>query len=506
MKKDPSTCDTASNTRAVDEPDKDRAGFRRACLIVLILAPVLYSLLINLNALDNPPAWDSAVTVSPAAITLADRDFDVWEVAQLPSSPEGGPSTHATSIYTIGLAALIALLGPANAFYVAHVFSIALVGAFSVATYLLARERASAGVSALAAVAVSVIPLVVQQAADVYIDLPLAVIATFACWTACRRWFWWTAALILLGVAVKTSGVFLMPLLFFARPVHKPLRRHVAHVAGAGLVAMIPFLLTLLTTHRFSGSGTGNPFTDPTLLRSTMSLLVLTTDVFIILSIYLLVVYGRTRSRRVDRLTEASLIVVIGFFAVHLATMVLSATIVVLPRYYIAILPAVLVALLPSDLQTVGRRSRSHLVATGFFIVLAMFSILNVRGDFYPRADDDFYVIAERSTRAQQYLELQMIGTRELVATGLPILVERQVFFQVQYPEMGYVDEVPEEVIPVFIEPVTQLPDEFAMLIERRYANPLVPFEEEAQDLGYELAYRELRVSQFESQLVVASR
>lgn len=71
---------------------------------------------------------------------------------------------------------------------------------------------------------------------------------------------------------------------------------------------------------------------------------------------------------------------------------------------------------------------------------------------------------------------------------------------------MGYVDERPADVTPVFIEPVNALPDEFAMLIETRVTNPLVEIEKAAVELGYELTYRDFRVGPYRSQLVIASR
>jgi hypothetical protein len=474
-------------------------------VVAVLLVPVLYALVVNWNALDNPPAWDSAVTVSPAAITIVETDFDVWEVAQMPSSPEGGPSTHATSIYTIGLAVLIAIFGPATAFTVAHVSSVILVGGMSASTYLLARERASMAVSALAGVTASVLPLVMQQAADVYIDLPLAVIATLAVWTATRRWFWWTVALVFLAVAVKTSGLFLVPLILFAKPAGKPWARHLLQSAGAGVIAVLPFVPVFLTTHRFS-TESSEAFFNPILLRSTVSLLFLTIDVFVILSIYSLVIYGRARSGALDRATKSSVIAVSSFFVVHIATMVISATIVILPRYYIAIMPAVLAALLPTEQQRHAEHKGRYWAAVAVVSGLALFSIVNVRGDFYPRPDDDFYVIAERSTRAQHYLELQMLGTQKLVSTELPLVVERQVFFQLEFPDMGYVEATTTDVIPIFLEPDAELPETFAMLIERRHANPLIAVEEEASAMGYDLHYEDVSYGPYRSQLVIASR
>lgn len=490
-------------TTAASHDHGRHPGRRPVIVTAVILASLVYALIVNLDALDNPPAWDSAITVSPAALTIVESDFDVWEVAQLPSSLEGGPSTHATSLFTIGLALLIWLFGPSSAFYIAHLTSIALVGALAAATYHLARLRSSARVSALAAMAVSFLPLVIQQASDVYLDLPLAVIATVACWAACRRHFWATAVLVLLGIAIKTSGVFLFPLLLLARPIGQTVRRHLVQVLGAGTVALIPLLASLATTHRFDDGG---PSFDPTLIRSTASTLLLTTDVFVLLSIYVLVVYGRVRSRNLDRATRASLIVVTGFFAIHTATIVLSGTIIILPRYYIAVVPAILVALLPTEENAKDPRSPARKASLGLVLVLAIFSLINIRGDFYPLPDHDFYVIAERSTRAQDLLELQVLGTRELISTRLPMLVERQVYFQLSYPYMGYVDETPDDMTPVFFESPDDLPEKFALLIERRFANPLVLIEEAALEQGYRLDYETLSVGPFQSELIVASK
>ena len=485
-------------------PPQAQPRFKRIVIAGAILIPVLYALIINLPALDSPPAWDSAITVSPAALEMVSLDFDIWQLAQLPSSPEGGPSTHSTSIYTIGLALLISWLGPALAFQLAHWVSIALVGGLAGATYLLARERATIYMSALAAGSVGVVPIVVQQASDIYLDLPLAILTTLACWAAVRRRFWLTSALVLAGIAIKTSGVFLLPLILFARPDERSWPRHITFSAVAGLLATIPFAVVIATTHRLS-TGVTLSMTLP-LLRSSAALLILTVDVFLVLALFFLVTYGRGRGGTLDRPSLVASITVGSFFLVHVATMLLSGTIAILPRYYIVLLPTVICALLPARQHHTEERPPVHTVATALLVVFAVFSILNVRGDLYPRPDDDFYVVAERSTRAQDLLELQVQGTRQLVATELPLLIERQVHFRLLYPGMGYVEETPEDVTSVFIDPPRDLPDRFAMLIERRFTNPLVPIEEAAIEEGYTLEYTDLQVGPFESQLIVASR
>jgi 4-amino-4-deoxy-L-arabinose transferase-like glycosyltransferase len=183
---------------------------------------------------------------------------------------------------------LLELFGAASGFYVAHLVSIALIGALSAATYLLARGRLSIRTSALIAVAASTLPVVIQQSADVYLDLPLAVITTLACWATARRRFWLTVGLVFVGVAIKTSAVFLLPLILMARPLKRPVRTHVVYAALAGVLAFLPFLPAFLTTERFD---TGVTFaTQRTLLQSSISMLVLTVDVFLVMAIFVLVV------------------------------------------------------------------------------------------------------------------------------------------------------------------------------------------------------------------------
>ena len=474
----------------------------RVVFALVVVVPLAYASLVNAQTLDNPPAWDSSTTVSPAALTIVEYGFNVWEVAQLPSSLEGGPSIHSTSVYTIGLAALIALVGPVSAFYLAHVGSIMLIGFLSAATFLLARERSSLYVSALAAVTISIMPVVVQQAADVYIDLPLAVIATLACWGASRRRFWLTTVLVILAVAVKTAAVFLIPLIFFARPTATPARRHLGRATLAGLLALVPFFVAFSTTDRFDQGG--QLADNLGLLGSSAAMLLLTTDVWIMVVVFLIVTYARARTRELDRPTMSAVLTMLGFIGVYGGTAVLSGTIAILPRYYIVLLPMMLVAVLPGE-HSKGRRPVAIVAGVGFVLVLAIFSLLNVRGDYYPYPDDEFYVLAERSTRAQELLELQIVGTRELVATGLPLVVDGPTHFRLRYPDMGYVDQTPDHVMSTF-QRLEQLPDEFATLIERRFGTSLLAIEERALDEGYVLTYEDLTYRGFDSQLIVARR
>lgn len=58
-------------------------------LLALILV-----LALKWPTLDQPPVWDTAMGLFPAAITLAGNGFDVIELLGMPDYFEGGPNTH----------------------------------------------------------------------------------------------------------------------------------------------------------------------------------------------------------------------------------------------------------------------------------------------------------------------------------------------------------------------------------------------------------------------------
>lgn len=469
-----------------------------------VILPLVYALMVNLPALHSPPAWDSSTTVSPAALTMVELDFDIRQLANMPGMLEGGPSTHSTSIYTISLALLLEWFGTTSGFYIAHLVSILLIGALSAATYVLARERSSVRTSALVAIAVGTLPVIVQQSSDIYMDLPLAVVTTLACWATVRRRFWLTVGLVFVGVAIKTSAVFLLPLILMARPLRRPIRTHVIY-SGIGLgIAILPFLPAFLTTDRFDRSMTFER--QLTLLGSSVSMLVLTVDVFVMMAAFALVAYGRSRVRTDDRVSSVTAVLVVSFLGAYLGTVLLSGTIALLPRYWIAVVPAVLASLPPivNPLEHTGHRRRTFAVAG--LTVLVMFSVANRRGDFYPLPNHDFYVLAERSTRAQELLQLHIDGTRQLAATGVPIVAGLQEYFRLLYPEMGYVEATPDHVIPLINGRPTELPESFAMLIELRHANSLVDLAEMSDAEGYTIDSETLRLGGFESEVVIATR
>ena len=63
------------------------------------------------QVLNQPPVWDTAFSVFPAAITLSENGFDLISLLKMPGYMAGGPNVHANSIITIITAVMISLFG-----------------------------------------------------------------------------------------------------------------------------------------------------------------------------------------------------------------------------------------------------------------------------------------------------------------------------------------------------------------------------------------------------------
>ena len=63
----------------------DQSGWARFCLVFLLV------LLLKWNTLLQPPVWDTAMGLFPAALTLAENGFDLMELLGMPGYADGVP-------------------------------------------------------------------------------------------------------------------------------------------------------------------------------------------------------------------------------------------------------------------------------------------------------------------------------------------------------------------------------------------------------------------------------
>ena len=175
---------------------------------VLFLAWFALILLLKWPTLTQPPVWDGSMSVFPAAITLAENDFDLGYLLEQPGYADGGPNVHSVSLVTWLTAGIIWLLGDTSALFpLIHLVHFAIAAATMAGLYRFAKPLLCNVMSATALVAVLLFPLVLTQAGYMYLEFPMLAATTFALlsWTGGRlaqTTFWSVAAVLIKGAGI----------------------------------------------------------------------------------------------------------------------------------------------------------------------------------------------------------------------------------------------------------------------------------------------------------------
>lgn len=404
---------------------------------VLILSVLLF------DRFAAPPLWDAAWSTSAGAAELSRNGFDYSALLSSPPFHEGGPGTHASSLLTPVLGGFFVMFGSPGGLIAGHVLMVGIGGALVAATFSLARRFLALAPALAAAGAVLFLPVIVQQVADPYIELPLAlftVLAVIAFLDGSRARLTVFAAL---AIWFKPTGLIVLPLIALIGD-REETGRWVKN-GLAILLAAAPFSIAMLSRSMATHAGAA-PTVEGTLplLVNAFWILGVTTDVLVILTLFCI---GSVRQRRRHpELIRPVAIVTAGFFALQAVTTVLSQAVTILPRYYVVVLPLWLVVV---GVELVDRHTDR--VAVGAMAVLMAFSLLNWNGTLYPLPDHPQAPLAERTPGGGQiYLEMEMEGTRVLAETAdgvVSVVSGRAMQFRLEYPELGFVSETPENIV-----------------------------------------------------------
>lgn len=493
--KQPTASRPPSHSEAYDTAPS-RSG--RDLLIVFGVAVIVLTALLW-RELDEPPFWDALWSTSAGAAELSRNGFDYPQLLAQPGFRQGGPGSHAPSLVTPVLGSLFLIFGSEGGLVAGHILFVALGAVLATATFALARRFFGRGLSVLVAAATTLLPVVLQQIADPYLELPLAIFLVLAVMAILDRDRARTALFGALAVWVKPTGLILLPVI--ALMGGKAESRRWEKNALTALIAAIPFSLQQMAPS-ITTEATGLDITwDGTwiLLRSAFSSLVITTDVFVLAALVGLVLLRR-RSEHQDFARIVGLLTV-GFVAIMLYTIVVSQGITILPRYYVALLPLWII------LVTMRFKGDSPRVAAGFLVVFIGFSLLNFSGRLYPFPHHHQAFLAERAVgAASEYRELMIRSTRALAAEPVDSYIgEEALEFRFKYPELGFVDEQPENFIATRSLP-DQLPDSFAWLNEPRSERINEGLEGIAANGGWSLTRRTVYNGRWRSEIVVATR
>ena len=401
--------------------------------------------------LDQPPVWDGSKSVFPAAITLAQSNFDLPHLLQQPSYFDGGPNIHGLSLVTWVTALAYWALGdrPDVILPLLHLLHLAIT-AWALATLWRIARDGLGSLAALGAVGtVAVFPLFFVQAGYLYLEMPILAFSAAAIYS----WLqgrdrqtaaWATAAAMVKSSGTIVAGALLVSTLATPGDWRRKLRRCALLTAGPLIVAAVHYAL-----HPSSALGVGS-------LDATVAYLLSVPDLALLLVVFVgaslalrpwrselwetrlrgTKLCGRNQGpARVYLICVATFVSFCGFY---LALVPLGASVRVLPRYYLQLFPFVLIGLL----VLLGRRSRR--AVAGVLLVAALFFLANRKGHLYPDRGTTNFAITERSMAYVELMELQDLGLQSLVeaAGEMPVFYGLSESYRLAYPEMGH-DHVP---------------------------------------------------------------
>lgn len=442
--------------------EHDAAQFLVA--LALILGVKWYTLL-------QPPVWDTAMGLFPAALTLSANGFDLLELLAMPGYVEGGPNAHSLSPVTLITALVLRLTGgggPAS-FVVLHLLHFSAAAYALAALYRFSRPVFGRVSTPLFCFAVLLFPLFSTQVGYLYLEMPLFVCAILAlhAWTDRRFWpavLWATAAF-----AIKETGIIVPATLGIATLLEdREVRLKVKRMA---LIAAPPALLvaatSLLTRIALAGPGDaplvpsfGNIFLGLTHYMDRFLFNVPDLLVFIVVFGVAAPVFGtrvfrtlrseptapgdRDPERRAQLvLGYSGMLIVLFMLLFFVALPVLVDFTIVLPRYYVVIAPFLLLWFGYAFERLVSSRLPS--ASAICFMLLSAFFAVNSHGAFYPSDIDtegpgNDPPLTERSGAYRRLLALQLQAVRALqdLPEGTPVYYGHYEHYLFNYAGLGF--------------------------------------------------------------------
>jgi len=397
-------------------------------------------------AINQPPVWDGAMSVYPAAIELAETNFDFPRLLAMPTYAEGGPNTHVTSPWTILVAGLIPLTGSlSNALPILHLISFALAALTIAATYRLIAHSTPGLVAVLGALSALIFPPMLVQTADIYLDLPMACLGIWSLVFLLDRKFVLASGFTTLAVWIKplavvfTAVIALFVLLIDLRR-GRVLRALILSTPALAAAALISVLQgsdaeppSLLARYVISIGGSAQLLQA---MPDVIAILVVTT---------LLIAISLKDGVRHEPFTIMSLLL-ISVTAFLLVSPLAGFSLGLLPRYYIAFIPVVIAGML----TFLATKSRT-LALAGVTALLLIFGV-NMYGLIYPFKDHATHALAERSFAYRDLLALQLEDVEILadLSQSMPVYYDYFGFYRYEYPELGYSDGPIDSGVSVF--------------------------------------------------------
>lgn len=437
------------------------------------------------DRLDQPPVWDGATGLFPAAIVLAGNGFDLPDLLSRPGWAHGGPNIHQLSSVTWSTAVVLRLVPERERWLpLLHGIHFALaagllLGCYRLGALLLPRPLALATAGVLL-----LYPLYQTQASCLYMELPLALCSVFALHAAACRHVRTAALWSVLACSVKEAGLVVPVALAVAAALERGsakerLRRVAWFAVPAGLFVALQ-LAVAVPVEAVSGV---HPAAYGEQLRDAVRKLQMVPDLVALLFAFAvfaaLALPAGLRALRAgaggcrgDRARALALLGVGAFAGFYLLVPLTDVEVYVLPRYYLQIAPLLLIACADLAVRLSGSRGASVVLA-----LLALFFAANRHGDLdgvYPSVPGNEFSLAERSAEYRDLLAVQrrLLSAAAALPADLPVLYGLPEHFFLHYPRMGYADGPLPDGHCVWLEPrlrrarLADLPERFAILYD----------------------------------------
>jgi hypothetical protein len=446
-------------------------------------------LLLKHGNLFEPPVWDSAMGIFPAAIYLYDTGYDIRGLLQQTSWLEGGPNVHSLSLLTWTVAVVMTVTdSPQVTFLIIHLLTFAAFAWALQGFTVVLRSYGLAPRTVLAAAAfLLLIPMVLVQVGSLYTET-LVLCTSVGAWVCWRKGKLGTAVLwCVIGIFVKLTAVPIAALvgaalLFSGRPYN---------VRKILLILTLPLALWVsLSLPGWLGATPqavhdwGQP---EQLMRKFQIRMQVVPDVRWLIRLALLsgIAYfvarvWKDQNLRVITGTDPdsrSRLICLAMPFVFMAGVLamIHAGALFLSRYLLPVLPFAIGSVLLFTSQLRGTRVRGQLVAFVVLIGACLYSAANYNGRFYGAEKNSFSVV-ERSHAYRDFhaLQVEAIGALAEKPDEVPAFVSREIDYMISHRMMGYVEERIPNTFPIYVEPhqgreLGEFPDEFILLRSNRW-------------------------------------
>lgn len=414
--------------------------------------------LMKRNALLLPAAWDESWAVLPGGIWLAENNFNIVGLLDQPEWFQYGPATYALAPITWMTGVVAAFTTTSKSFLISLHLSHMAIGAVGLReVYRFARPVWSATASAGLVLVTALVPVMNAQLGFMYLEVPIFTAGMLAVNAGLAGRWGKAAAWGALATSFRGNGV--LPIGAVVAAVLLP-QRTIAAWRTAALtlvpslfVGALPILLEqpLATPNRDLGLVFQASVTQ--LLRMPELVVTLT---FAALFIAIPDHRAQTIRNEIHARLQTFAWLILGFIGFYAFTIRFIIPLYVLPRYFIVIVPFVFFAA-----WEVGRRRFGARIPLLIGVGLVGSMIATSSGALLGTPDQITSVGLESSNQYATRLLLTRDVLRGAISTGEHVYVIPNTWFRSQYPDLGYVDEVPDTVHLVTDLDEDALPDRF---------------------------------------------